>query len=97
MEVTSTTAFSITLSGTDLTNVEALLNKDGTSAVSGTTYNLAATAGFMQGDSTSAADATSGITVSNYAAPAITSATRLRHQQLYGLRHQSGLENRRHQ
>ncbi|MCR9257065.1 MAG: DUF4347 domain-containing protein [Alphaproteobacteria bacterium] len=78
VEVTNATTFSATLSGNDLINVEALLTQNGTSAVSGTTYNV----GFADNWLTSAraatdiADATgNGITVSNYAAPTITSAT----------------------
>ncbi|WP_167730368.1 DUF4347 domain-containing protein [Terasakiella sp. SH-1] len=73
VEITNATTFSVTLSGADIVGVESLLNKDGLSADSGTTYNLAAAAGFMAGDSTSAGDASAGITVSNYAAPTITS------------------------
>ncbi|MBS4095836.1 MAG: hypothetical protein KGZ83_03250, partial [Sulfuricella sp.] len=75
VEITSGTSFSVTLSGADLTNVEALLNKDGTSAVSGTTYNLSAAANWNAGDSTGGSDTTNAITVSNYAAPTVTSAT----------------------
>lgn len=78
VEVTSATEFTVTLSGADLTNVEALLNKDGTTADSGTTYNLAAADNWLAqtpaGDDIT--DATgNGITVSNYAAPSITSST----------------------
>jgi predicted transcriptional regulator len=79
VEITSATAFSVTLSGTDLTNVEALLNKDGiTSATSGTTYNLAATEDWATGadSAVNVTDTTgNGITVSNYSVPTITSAT----------------------
>ncbi len=75
VEITSATAFSVTLSGADLTNVEALLNKDGTSSVSGTTYNLSAAASWNRGDATNGSDTSNAITVSNYAAPTVTSAT----------------------
>ncbi|MCP5330295.1 MAG: DUF4347 domain-containing protein [Pseudomonadales bacterium] len=69
----STTAFSVTLDATDKLNINGLLNKNGTTAVSGTTFNLAAASSWMSGAS---ADTTgNGITVSNVAAPAITSAT----------------------
>ena len=77
VEITSATSFSITLAGADIVAVNALLNKNGfTSAVSNTTYNLAAaddwnsviTGGNIQ-DLTG-----NGITVSN-AAPSILSAT----------------------
>ncbi|MCP5242943.1 MAG: DUF4347 domain-containing protein [Burkholderiales bacterium] len=79
VEITSATEFSVTLSGADLTNVEALLNKDGTtSATSGTTYNLAAAEDWAAGadSAVNVADtAGNGITVSNYSVPTITSAT----------------------
>jgi len=75
VEITSATSFSVTLSGADLTNVEALLNKDGTAAVSTATYNLSAAASWNRGDATNATDTTNAITVSNYAAPTVTSAT----------------------
>ncbi|CAN7670491.1 DUF4347 domain-containing protein [Acidovorax sp. LjRoot74] len=76
VEVTSATSFSITLSGADIAGVGALLNKNGTSALSSTTYNLAAADDW---DSVitggNIADLTgNGITVSN-AAPLVTSAT----------------------
>ncbi|WP_255611930.1 DUF4214 domain-containing protein [Marinobacterium arenosum] len=79
VEVTSATQFTVTLAGADLTNVEALLNKDGTQAADGATnYNLAAADNWMAGaaDSTDIADTTSNaITVSNYAGPTITGST----------------------
>ncbi|MBV6447513.1 DUF4214 domain-containing protein [Nitrosomonas sp.] len=77
-EITSGTSFSVTLTGADLTNVEALLDKNGTSAVSSTTYNLAGAEDWAAGadSAVAVADLTgNGITVNNYAAPAITSAT----------------------
>jgi len=78
VEITSGTSFSVTLSGADLINVETLLNKNGTSAVSGTTYNLAAAEDWAAGADSAVvvADLTgNGITLSNYAAPTVTSAT----------------------
>jgi len=78
VEVTSATSFSVTLAGSDLVNVEALLNNNGaTSATAGTTYNLNAADNWMPGAAATAniADATNAITVSNYAAPTVTSAT----------------------
>ncbi|SER24504.1 protein of unknown function [Nitrosomonas sp. Nm51] len=79
VEITSATEFSVTLSGADLANVEALLNKNGaTSATSGTTYNLAAAEDWAAGadSAVNVTDTTgNGITVSNYSAPTITSAT----------------------
>ena len=74
-KVTSATSFSLTLTGADIVGVNNLLNKNGTSAISTTTYNLAAaddwdsviTAGNI-------ADLTgNGITVSN-ALPVIVSS-----------------------
>ena len=78
VEITSDTSFSVTLTGADLTNVEALLNKDGMSSISSTTYNLAGAEDWAAGadSAVAVADLTgNGITVSNYAAPVITSAT----------------------
>lgn len=78
VEITDGTTFSLTLSGADITGVESLLNKDGTSADNGTTYNLAAAEDWAAGAdaAVAVADLTgNGITVSNYAVPAITSAT----------------------
>ncbi len=76
VEVTSATSFTFTLAGADIAGVDALLNKNGTSSVSSTTYNLAVaddwnsviTGGNIQ-DLTG-----NGITVSN-AAPSILSST----------------------
>ncbi|MEJ5994186.1 hypothetical protein WG904_07095, partial [Pedobacter sp. Du54] len=42
VEVTSATSFSVTLSGADIAAVSALLNKNGISSISNTTYNLSA-------------------------------------------------------
>ncbi|MBF0148268.1 MAG: DUF4347 domain-containing protein, partial [Magnetococcales bacterium] len=78
VELTSGTQFSVVLSGADIYNVEALLNKDGTASVSATTYNLAAAEDWAAGADSAVvvADTTgNGITVSNYAAPTVTSAT----------------------
>ncbi|SNX59129.1 protein of unknown function [Nitrosomonas ureae] len=78
VEITSGTVFSATLTGADLINVESLLNKDGTSSVSSTTYNLAGAEDWSAGAdaAVAVADLTgNGITVSNYTVPAITSAT----------------------
>jgi len=78
VEIDSDTQFTINLSGADLFNVEALLNKNGASADDGTTYNLAAAEDWAAGAdaAVNVVDATgNGITVANYAAPTITSAT----------------------
>ncbi len=77
VEITSDTQFTVTLSGADIPQVEALLNKDGTSADDDTVYNLAAADNWMPGAPAAddIADATNGITVSNYTVPMITSCT----------------------
>ena len=43
VEITSATSFTVTLSGATKTNVDALLNKSGTSSTGGTTYKFTAT------------------------------------------------------
>jgi len=78
VEIASATQFTVTLSGTDLYNIEALLNKDGNSSNDSTVYNIAGAEDWANGFSVSlnVADLTSNaITVSNYTLPAITSAT----------------------
>ncbi|MBL4692875.1 MAG: DUF4347 domain-containing protein, partial [Magnetovibrio sp.] len=77
VDVTSSTAFSVTLSGADLTNVEALLNKDLLASNEGVTYNLAAADNWLVGGAptTNISDTTASVTVSNFAAPTITSST----------------------
>ncbi|MBS1186777.1 MAG: Hemolysin-type calcium-binding region, partial [Burkholderiaceae bacterium] len=78
VEIASATSFSVTLSATDRAAVETLLlNKNGTASTGGTTYNLAAADDWATGADSSvniADTAGNGITVSNVAAPAITSA-----------------------
>ncbi|MDC7702727.1 DUF4214 domain-containing protein [Vogesella indigofera] len=78
VEITSGTSFSVTLSGSDLVNVEALLNKNGTAAQDSTTFNLAAGEDWATGADAAVvvADTTgNGMTVSNWTAPAINSTT----------------------
>ncbi|GLX80160.1 hypothetical protein tinsulaeT_35000 [Thalassotalea insulae] len=79
VEISSGTSFSVTLSGADIYNVEALLNKDGTtSATSATSYNLAAAEDWNIGaDATvNIADLTgNSVTVSNYTTPSVTSSS----------------------
>ena len=75
VEIISGTVFATTLSGADLIHIEALLNKDGAASVSATNYNLSAAASWNRGDSTNGSDTSNSITVSNYAAPTVTSAT----------------------
>ena len=71
----SGTSFTVTLNANDQVNINGLLNKNGSTSVDTTTFNLAGAASW---DSTagSASDLTgNGITVSNVAAPTITSST----------------------
>ncbi|RIX42443.1 MAG: DUF4347 domain-containing protein [Rhodocyclales bacterium GT-UBC] len=78
VEVTSGTAFTLTLSATDKAGVGLIANKNGTSSTSGTTFNLAAAEDWAAGADSAVviADTTgNGVTVSNVAAPIITSAT----------------------
>ena len=75
VEITSSTAFAVTLSATDKAALNQIFNKNGTASTSSTTYNLAAANNWNPAN-TDAADLTgNGITVSNVAIPAITSAT----------------------
>ena len=77
VEITSSTAFTISLNAADKNAVGMMLNKNGTASTSGTTYNLAAAEDWAAGENPASviADLTNPITVSNVAAPAITSAT----------------------
>ena len=76
VEVTSATAFSVTLNATDQLQLAGLLNKNGTSSGGGTTYNIAAALNWNPGASSSPADSTgNAIIVSNVAAPTLSSAT----------------------
>ncbi|MBB6564185.1 hypothetical protein HNP48_006912 [Acidovorax soli] len=78
VEITSATTFTLTLSAADWSAVNTLLNKNGTSSTSATTYNLAAAEDWAAGAAPAAvvADLTgNAITVSNVVAPAVTSAT----------------------
>jgi autotransporter-associated beta strand protein len=71
----SATSFAVTLNATDQINVEGLLNKNGTSAVGASAYNLA---GALNWDATASAPAdTTGnaVTVSNVQTPTITGVT----------------------
>ena len=77
VEITSGTAFTLTLTATDKAAANLLLNKNGTSSTSATTYNLAAAEDWAAADAAVVvADLTgNGITVSNVGVPTITSAT----------------------
>ncbi|PTR00644.1 uncharacterized protein DUF4347 [Nitrosomonas nitrosa] len=78
VEITSGTAFTITLSATDKAAVNQITNKNGTASTSGTTYNLAAAEDWAVGAdaAVTVADTTgNSVTVSNVAVPTITSAT----------------------
>ncbi|MDP3279456.1 MAG: DUF4214 domain-containing protein, partial [Nitrosomonas sp.] len=77
VEITSGTAFTVTLSATDKAAINQIVNKNGTASTGGTTYNLAAAddwdTNVTTGDTSDASG--NGITASNVAVPAITSAT----------------------
>ncbi len=77
VEITSATAFSVTLNAADQTALNTLINKNGTSSTGGTTYNLALADGWAAGEDASinTAQTTIPVTVSNVAVPTITSAT----------------------
>ncbi|HEY0922843.1 Ig-like domain-containing protein [Rheinheimera pacifica] len=78
VEVTSGTSFTMTLSATDRAGANLILNKNGTLSTDISTYNLAAAEDWNAGADAAVniADLTgNGITVSNVAVPAITSAT----------------------
>jgi uncharacterized repeat protein (TIGR02059 family) len=71
----SATSFTVTLNAVDQLNINGLLNKNGTTAVDTTTFNLAAAANWDASRTTSADLTGNGVTVSNVGAPTITSAT----------------------
>ncbi len=78
VEITSGTEFTVSLNSTDIANINPIVNKNGTSATGGTTYNLAAAEDWASGADAAVvvADLTgNGITVSNIAIPLINSAT----------------------
>jgi hypothetical protein len=77
VDITSGTSFAVTLNANDQAAVALFLNKAGTSSTSGTTYNLAAAEDWAAGAASGVTDidATSAVTVSNVAVPAITLAT----------------------
>ncbi|SFM95087.1 hypothetical protein SAMN05421880_1701, partial [Nitrosomonas nitrosa] len=78
VEITSGTAFTITLSATDKAAVNQITNKNGTASTSGTTYNLAAAEDWAVGAdaAVTVADTTgNSVTVSNVAVPTITAAS----------------------
>jgi hypothetical protein len=75
VEITDATHFTLTLTGTDKNKVDCILNKNGTTSTSGTTYHLDAAAGFIAAVAPIASYSFNTITVSNVAVPTITSAT----------------------
>ncbi|MFZ6713087.1 DUF4347 domain-containing protein, partial [Undibacterium sp. TC9W] len=72
---TNATTFSLTLSAADKLAINGLLNKNGTTAAGGTTFNIAGAAGWDSTANASADTTGNGVTVSNVTAPTITSAT----------------------
>ncbi|MBL0142398.1 MAG: IPTL-CTERM sorting domain-containing protein [Betaproteobacteria bacterium] len=71
----SATSFTVTLNAADKLDINGILNKNGTSAVDTTTYNLAAAASWDATRSTSADLTGNAVTASNVSAPTVTSAT----------------------
>lgn len=71
----SATAFGITLNAADKRSINGLLNKNGTSAVNGTLYNLSGAANWNSTASAPADLTSNGVTVSNVSSPTITSVT----------------------
>ncbi|MDP4077962.1 DUF4347 domain-containing protein [Acidovorax sp. A1169] len=71
----SSTAFSVSLNAADQLAVNGLLNKDGTTAVDATSFNLAAAANWNATASAPSDLTSNAVTVSNVTAPTITSAT----------------------
>ncbi len=69
VEIDSSTAFTVTLGATDKAALNQILNKNGTSSTSGTTYNLAAANSWNTATSGAADTTGNAITVSNYTAP----------------------------
>ncbi len=75
VEITSATGFTVTLNAADQTHVEGFLNKNGTSSVDATTFNIAATADWNPSQTGNADTTGNAVTVSNVQTPTITSAT----------------------
>ena len=75
VEIDSATQFTISLNAADQINIEGLLNKNGTSSVGGTTYNIAAAADWNPAQSGNADTTGNGVTVSNVQIPTISSTT----------------------
>ncbi|MDR3368414.1 DUF4347 domain-containing protein, partial [Rhodoferax sp.] len=71
----SATAFSVTLNAADQAALNQILNKAGTNSSGGSAFNLAGATNWDGSITTTAADATNAVTVSNVAVPAITSST----------------------
>ena len=72
VEISSSTEFTITLSATDKGNLRELLNKNGSTSIDGTTYNLAAAEDWAVGAEASLTIADlsgNAVTVSNIVAP----------------------------
>ncbi|QIR15073.1 fibronectin type III domain-containing protein [Shewanella aestuarii] len=74
VKASSATAFTVILNAEDKLAINGLLNKNGTSSTNATTYNLAAAANWNSTASAPEDLTGNGITVSNIAAPTITSA-----------------------
>ena len=77
VEITNGTTFTLTLSATDKAAVNMIINKNGAASTGGTAYNMAAAEDWARGAdaAVNVADGTIAVTVSNVAAPEITSST----------------------
>ena len=71
----SATAFTVNLNAADRLAVNGLLNKNGAASADGTSFNLSGAAGWDATRTTPADLSGNGVTVSNVAAPTVTSAT----------------------
>ena len=74
VEISSATAFTVTLNPADRTALSPIINKNGTSSTGGANYILTAGNGWMA-NLALGADASNTVTVSGVAIPTITSAT----------------------
>jgi hypothetical protein len=76
VEITNATTFSLTLSGTDIAEVNGIINKDGASSTGTGSYNLAAADNFITvyllADTADATD--NSMTASNVPAPSLSTA-----------------------
>jgi hypothetical protein len=75
VEISSATAATLSLSATDKAALNQIFNKDGTTSTGTTTYDVDGAAGFIAASAGIDDTGVNGVTVSNVAAPTITSST----------------------